>query len=214
MLDRLVDLYTPFVDRFALVLSPVSAAAIQTHCAELGVEPDFAVQERPTGMLDALLAAREVIERHSPTQVWITWCDQVALCFGTVARLDRITDSSVSAAFPTVRLPSPYIHFVREQGRLSAVLQRREGDRMPLEGESDTGLFCLSLHAYLDDLPLFAAQAPVGARSGERNFLPFFPWLQRRAEVLTFPATHAIEAVGINDRDDLKRVEDHLDHAC
>ena len=64
----------------------------------------------------------------------------------------------------------------------------REGDVMPEKGESDMGVFSLSAGVAFRELVRFAATAiPTGA-TGERNFLPFIPWLAQRGDVRTFAA--------------------------
>jgi bifunctional UDP-N-acetylglucosamine pyrophosphorylase / glucosamine-1-phosphate N-acetyltransferase len=171
------------------------------------------MQAQPTGMLDAILLPRLLIANRQPDEVWITWCDQVAVSEGTVYRLAQamVTAPAPDLAFPTVMAAAPYIHFARDQeGRIVRVLQRREGDSMPADGEGDIGLFALSRHAYLDLLPDFSRSVSAGAGTGERNFLPFIPWLASRSAVRTIPANEAIEAVGINTPEDLKLVSDYL----
>ena len=82
---------------------------------------------------------------------------------------------------PTVRKADPYIHLERDgAGRISRVLHRREGDVMPQIGESDMGLFALSAEACFHLLPQFASEVVTGAGTGERNFLPFIPWVAQR----------------------------------
>lgn len=81
---------------------------------------------------------------------------------------------------------------------------------MPGSGETDMGLFDLSLDAYLHDLPMFAKDARASSGTGERNFLPFIPWLAARSAVDTIQGVAAIETVGINTPDELAIVEAHL----
>lgn len=82
---------------------------------------------------------------------------------------------------------------------------------MPAEGESDMGLFALAARTYTDLLPEYAADTTIGRGTGERNFLPFLAWADSRGErVVTFPATDPREAIGVNDANDLARVEDYL----
>jgi bifunctional N-acetylglucosamine-1-phosphate-uridyltransferase/glucosamine-1-phosphate-acetyltransferase GlmU-like protein len=51
----------------------------------------------------------------------------------------------------------------------------------------------------------------TGRGTAERNFLPFLAWADSRGErVVTFPATDPREAIGVNDANDLARVEDYL----
>ena len=210
MLDHLLQLFTPFVEAVVVAAHPASLESIRDHLRTHASLPyDIAVQEEPTGMLDAILLAGRGIEREVFDRVWIVWCDQVGILPDTLVRLARAELAEAPAlVFPLVRQPDPYIHFPRsEDGRISNVLQRREHDAMPPEGDSDMGIFSLSIAAYDQRLPEFAASVRVGTGTGERNFLPFIPWLAARETVVTVPCTDPAEARGINTPEDLAAVE-------
>lgn len=213
MIDYLFDLYAPYVERFILVLPPSFVRQVREHCTGRTLEVEYTIQEKPTGMLDALLIPCAMAERYEPRSVWITWCDQIAIHPATAARLAELGEHAGEAPliFPTITRPNPYIHIARDTySRIVDILHRREGDPMPPVGESDMGLFRLTGLAYLDLLPEFARQSATGNLRAERNFLPFIPWLQVRAEVLTFSGYDAVESVGVNDADDLRVVEEYL----
>lgn len=213
MLDYLLELYAPLVERFILVLHPSGEEAVKDHCARLDLAIEYELQREPTGMLDAILIPQGRVQRHQPSQVWITWCDQIAVRRETAVKLGAEADRPDAAALtmPTVFRPEPYIHLARNEGGvISGILQRREGDELPGYGESDIGLFCLSLSAYLDLLPRFARAAGQGTATQERNFLPFIPWLAGQAAVNTFPVHDVIQSVGINDVADLQQIERYL----
>jgi bifunctional UDP-N-acetylglucosamine pyrophosphorylase/glucosamine-1-phosphate N-acetyltransferase len=211
MLDRLLDLYADVAGRFVLVLSPEFEARVREHCAAntlLSARIDYAIQERPDGMLPAILAAAPAIAAQPPGSVWITWCDQVAIRPGTIRRLIELTGTGADLVLPTVRKPDPYIHFDRgADGRITAVRHRREGDVMPETGESDSGLFALSARAWSEHLPCFAVEPAHGAATGERNFLPFIPWMARRGTVLTLDVEDEVESLGVNTPADARSVE-------
>jgi bifunctional UDP-N-acetylglucosamine pyrophosphorylase/glucosamine-1-phosphate N-acetyltransferase len=217
MIDHLLDLYSDVVDRFVLVLSPEFHDVVLGHCSSLhrfAGRFDYTIQEQPDGMLPAILTAAPVVAGHQLASVWITWCDQIAVRRGTVRRLLELSGGTAGLVLPTVRKTDPYIHFERDAAnRITAVLHRREGDVMPAIGESDSGLFALSRSAYLEDLPQFASE-PVkgaGAATGERNFLPFIPWMAQRGEVLTFPLEDEIEALGVNTAADARSIEERIE---
>jgi bifunctional N-acetylglucosamine-1-phosphate-uridyltransferase/glucosamine-1-phosphate-acetyltransferase GlmU-like protein len=215
MVDHLFDLYASVVEQFILVLHPSFEAEVRRHCAARGVPVDYAMQQSPTGMLDAICIPAERVRRFQPRYVWITWCDQIAVQPQTITRLATLAeeDSQAALIFPTVLRTEPYIHIVRDdQGGIIDILHQREGDRLPEVGESDIGLFSLSGEAYFEGLGDFTREAAKGAITQERNFLSFIPWLHRRAKVRTFSACDAIESVGINTPSDLDRVEKHLHH--
>ncbi|HUR35513.1 MAG TPA: NTP transferase domain-containing protein [Vicinamibacterales bacterium] len=213
MIDWLVELYRPCVERFVVVVNPASRTLVSEHLSRLAAPATVVVQESPTGMLDALLIARPIVEAGVAQQVWISWCDQVGVHPRTVARLadESVTAPNAALVMPTCARSEPYIHLERGPGnRIVRVLQRREGDRMPAVGESDMGLFSLSRRAFLDDLHAFASAASTGEATGERNFLPFIPWADARGGVRTFPCVDEQESIGVNTPDELSTIERYL----
>lgn len=215
MLDRILMLYAHAVDRVVVVLNPAFASDVGRHVAARADRDRVttAIQQAPTGMLDAILLASPVVERAAPSSIWITWCDQIAVHPHTVERLTALTATHPEDAIvmPTVTRAAPYIHLQRDAaGRIVRVLHRREGDAMPDVGESDMGLFALSAQAYRDLLPAYAREVQTGHATGERNFLPFIPWAAARSIVTTFACEHPMEAVGVNTPDELRAVEAYL----
>ena len=81
---------------------------------------------------------------------------------------------------------------------------------MPEAGESDAGVFDLSLRCFREWLPQYAAAPAIGARTGERNFVPFVAWVARRGVVVSVPCREPEEAVGINTPEELAVIERHL----
>lgn len=210
MIDHLFALYAPVVDRAALVVHPDAAADVEVRVASAPFPVELFMQHEPTGMLDAILLARPAVERSTAERILITWCDQVAIHPGTVSQLEAAAAAPASPplVMPTSVSPAPYVHIVRDaHGAITDVLHRREGDAMPEVGESDAGVFEMSREAYLDWLPQYAGAPQIGARTGERNFVPFVAWVARRGPVVTFPCTERGEEVGINTREDLALVE-------
>jgi dolichol-phosphate mannosyltransferase len=213
MIDWLLDLYGGVVGRVVVVAHPSFADDLRAHVASAALPVYVAIQPTPTGMLDAILLARDRVAVSRAAHVWITWCDQIAVHPQTVRRLIDLCDERPTAALilPTARRRSPYVHLQRDgDGRIVRVLHRREGDAMPETGESEIGVFSLSREAYLDRLTEFAAAPETGTRTGERNFLPFIPWAAARGEVVTFPCVDEMEAVGINTPEELRAVEGYL----
>jgi bifunctional N-acetylglucosamine-1-phosphate-uridyltransferase/glucosamine-1-phosphate-acetyltransferase GlmU-like protein len=213
MLDHLASRYERWIDRFVVVAAPSAADEIRRRLVTASRPADVVIQEHPDGMLPAILCASRTVAEHRPDQVWITWCDQVGISAGTVAALARELDSNreVALVMPTVRQSPPYIHFSRDaSGRIHHVLQRREGHAMPDSGESDAGLFGLTLRTFQDDLAAFTRDAAPGDGTGETNFLPFIPWLAARKPVRTFDVPDAREALGVNTADDLAQMQQFL----
>ncbi|MEO8198936.1 MAG: NTP transferase domain-containing protein [Gemmatimonadota bacterium] len=213
MIDYLFQRYRDVASVFLLVVSPGAESAVRSHLKGREEKIEILVQESPTGMLDAILIPCERVRQLHPDEVWITWCDQVAVESETVRRLASLMGTARIPALglPTVILGAPYIHFARHpDGGIAEVLHRREGDTMPEHGEGDIGLFALTAATYLDLLPQYAEAAPLGRLTGERNFLPFIPWLASRGSVRTIRATAPIEAIGINTEEELEKVSQYL----
>lgn len=211
LIEWVVAVHAPHVSDVVLIVSPQWVESAVAHARNWALPTTVVVQETATGMLDAILRALPGVDAGASERVWITWCDQIAIHPATAAVLASPQEERAALTFPTVVSSPPYIHFDRdEHGAIVRVRQRREGDEMPSAGEGDAGLFSLSRHAFLRDLPAFASGASSGAGTGERNFLPFIPWLARHAHVSTFPCVDALEAVGVNTADDLRRLEAYL----
>src|SRR5262245_53878549 len=79
MIRHVFDLYANLVDRFVLVLHPSFAEAARQYCTTLNLPIDYDLQTTPTGMLDAILIPQERVRSYQPREVWITWCDQIAV---------------------------------------------------------------------------------------------------------------------------------------
>jgi bifunctional N-acetylglucosamine-1-phosphate-uridyltransferase/glucosamine-1-phosphate-acetyltransferase GlmU-like protein len=216
MIDYLVDRYRDAVCGFVLVVHPSIEPLVRQHIATVApdVDVEYAQQPAPTGMLDAILLAGGLARKRKPDRVWITWCDQIAVHPDTIRWLGRMSDehSKAPLILPTALQSEPYIHLDRDSaGRIVAIRQRREGDAMPAVGESDMGLFSLSANAYFEALPRFGRETMQSQGTGERNFLPFIPWLIERGQlVLTFPSTNSMEAIGVNTLEDQRRIERYL----
>jgi bifunctional UDP-N-acetylglucosamine pyrophosphorylase/glucosamine-1-phosphate N-acetyltransferase len=212
MLHWVVARHAPHCSRAVVVVNPGDRPAFEAFALQSALSIDLAEQVSPSGMLDAILCGREAALGTGAERIWITWCDQVLISRTTVDRLCAAESEAAPAAavFPITRQTTPYIHFDRDDsGALSRVRQRREGDPMPPVGDSDAGLFSVSREVLASSLPAYAAAAPRGTLTSERNFLPFLPWLAGRTRVVTFEIP-VIESHGINTPADRLVAERHL----
>ena len=215
MIDRVLDRHAAFVESIVIVVNPSHTSKVEDHLSDRSHEIRFVEQTEPTGMLDAILLGAEAARQGKPDRVWITWCDQVGISEATVRTLAHLESASApgDVIMPVAQQFFPYIHFDRAvDGQLTGVRQRREGDDMPSTGTSDAGLFSLSANALGQWLPQFASTSTSGAGTGERNFLPFLPWMALRGQVTTFEID-AHEAQGINTPEDLAAMEHRLRQA-
>ncbi|MFG2002817.1 NTP transferase domain-containing protein [Spirillospora sp. NPDC048911] len=206
----------PWVDHVHVIVSPTGEPPFR-RLVDTGMETgeiergtvSVSVQEKPTGMGDAIFGAAEIWESYDG--ILVVWGDQANLSSATVGEVVRVQSQvSVGAvlAVPLVPMPDPYVQYDLEAGALRRVRMSREGDRCRPGGLSDVGVFCLSTSSgglrrawerYLDE-------ATPGAVTGEINFLPFLPYLVRAHgwETRVVPVADPDEARGINTRDDLE----------
>ena len=213
MIEHLFQRYSPYVDRFIVVITPVMDSSVRPLCESSGYSVEIAFQGPAASTLEAILAPQERIRALRPDGVWITWCDQVAISKATARALDRTTaDFPIPPlVFPTVVRSEPSVHFDRGgQGQIQAVRRRQDGDQMPPVGEGDAGLYALSTATYLELLPAFMRQNQRFGQEGPGDFLPFIPWCAARHDVRTFPVGHLMEAVGVGTPKELGQVEAYL----
>ena len=218
LLAYLIERYEPYIDKFVVVVNPEAELAVTQELTQLlqDSDADFMIdfQTEATGMLDAITIPMTSLEQFVEIKnVWISWCDQASITAVTAKNLAQelaalAKQSDVYMALPIAKVTRPYIHMQRDnEGKIVAVLQRRENDEMPEIGENDCGLFALSRAAYFNQLQQFAnIDQTMGSETKERNFLPFIAWLNRVAPVSTFAASSDIETLGVNTVEDAERL--------
>ena len=136
----------------------------------------------------------------------MVWGDQVHVSRETLARARRCHGGDADrVALPLVSLPKPYVEYrFDDDGRLTAVLQAREGDECRPGGRGDVGTFVLSTPRLVQEWELFRADSLPGARTGEVNFLPFLVRLAQRGwAVQPIDVGDPREARGVNTVEDL-----------
>ncbi len=209
MLERLLCLVAPYCARCVLVASPSGRQAIEAEATRILPERcDVAVQESPTGMLDAVACGLALV---TSTNVLVVWGDQAGLRPESIRTLLAIHCGPLApvATLPTLLCEKPYIHLKRgREGAIERVLQAREGDLLPVRGESDCGAFAFQTRAL--QLTLASEEVSVGTKTGERNFLPILPALSRQGYVLSVRIATPGEALGVNTREDADALSRYL----
>ena len=213
ILESLLELLLPYCDSVVLVLSPDGRADVESALERLAPgRCRIAIQSVPTGMGDAVeIGAAEVATPHTS----VIWGDQVALRPRSVEAALRLHQGPLAPdiTIPTVFRSNPYVHFERDaEGRIIKLLQAREGDSMPHQGESDTGFFCFRTEALRRLLAeMRNSPAAQGERTAEFNLLPLIPFAAGRSHrILTPHIMDVEETVGVNTVDDSRRVEPFL----
>lgn len=201
ILERLARLLSPLCSQFVFVLSPDGAPQVEPALETvLAGRWQTAIQQTPLGMGDAVACGLPAVRTQN---VVIVWGDQLALKSSSLEFSMRLLEGPAhpEAVCPTVIRDRPYIHFERNpDGELTRVLQQREGDRLPPQGESDSGVFFFEtapLRQYMQVLE--REQGAIGAQTGEWNFLPIFPLVDRQPNrLITARIMTEAESVGVN----------------
>lgn len=205
ILTWLIELLSPFCDKFVFIFSPSGKVEIEPLLEKR--IPDrykIAIQEKPNGMGDAVLKAKDYVHTK---YCLIIWGDQVGIKKKTVERSMRVHEHRRNALLtcPTLWKKNPYIHFQRDHtGRVINILQAREVISMPKEGENDCGLFLFSTKTLFEKLDKARiGYFANGQQTGEFNLLPIFPTLDKNPGNLA--CLHIIseeETIGINNMED------------
>jgi len=188
---------SPLVDHIHLVLSPEGAGM-----APMADGISIGVQSLPTGMGDAIFGGYDVWSRYDT--ILVVWGDQVFVSPDTLGRAISACSPGRNVVLPVTRMAQPYVEYVFDQGRLTRVLQTREGDVTTPAGFSDVGTFLLNTAGLKDAWDAYRTGAVRGSATGEINFLPFLPWLAAQGwNIAPVEVADATEARGINTPQDL-----------
>lgn len=211
IVEWLLDFLLPSCASVVVVLSPGGHDTVADELERLiPGRYRIVLQEVPTGMGDAVDLAMAAVETE---HVAIVWGDQVALRRDSVETCLRLHQGPLSPDLtcPTVMRPCPYIHLERDsEGQIAGLLQKREGDAMPGEGESDTGFFCFRAARLRSMLAELRTMSAKGSATGEFNFLPIIPLAAREGVVITPRLMTLEETVGVNSKEDAALVEAFL----
>jgi bifunctional UDP-N-acetylglucosamine pyrophosphorylase/glucosamine-1-phosphate N-acetyltransferase len=171
--------------------------------APLTADVSSSIQPAPAGMGDAIFQCADVWSRYDA--ILIVWGDQVFVSRDTLARaITALQTPDRHVVLPLTRMTTPYVEYVFGGGRLTRVLQMREGDITTPNGWSDVGTFLLGTAGLQAAWVDYISNAPPGGQTGEINFLPFLPFLSaRRWGITPLEVADATEARGINTQDDL-----------
>jgi HAD superfamily hydrolase (TIGR01509 family) len=199
MLDWLLDLLLPRCSAVVVVAAPWSADAISKAAAQRSSRVRIALQPDPVGMSDAVERGLAAVDTEN---VLLIWGDQAAVRGESLDLGMHLHEENCAlATVPTIWRSRPYIHLARDsEGRIVDVLQAREGDPMPSEGESDTGVFFFRTRALVRSLATMrTTRSGLGKITKEQNLLPVLSQLDTLpGNVLSAPIILEEESVGVN----------------
>lgn len=213
ILDRLIDLLEPFCGRFVFVLSPASAPYVTPRLDQrLAGRAEAAVISESRGMADSIYRA---VPGLSTPFTLVVWGDQAGIRPETIRSVMKIQQANphTKLTLPVVQRENPYVHYERDAtGRFINVLQKREGDTMPVVGESDCGVFAFDTRRLQE---VFQQEIKKGITlsevTKEWNFLPMLSQFEKGdVSVSAFRLESIEETIGVNDTDDVAILEKYL----
>jgi bifunctional N-acetylglucosamine-1-phosphate-uridyltransferase/glucosamine-1-phosphate-acetyltransferase GlmU-like protein len=208
ILLRLIETLAPVDPHPTIVVSPAGREPIAACLAEAGVDADLLIQERATGMGDAILRFRDAPAARGAQHLLVVWGD-IPLIDPETVRLtcDAHLAHGNDFTFPTRRVESAYTIVERApDGSVGALIETREARIEPGPGERDIGLFVLRVDPVL---PLLAERLPgaLGGSTGEHGFLYIVRHLAARGHrVEGLPIATERDLVSLNRLSDLDGV--------
>jgi bifunctional UDP-N-acetylglucosamine pyrophosphorylase/glucosamine-1-phosphate N-acetyltransferase len=203
----LKDRIKRIVDHIHVVIAP-SFAPLFARALEN--DPDApmistSIQPSPIGMGDAVFRGLECWSNAQT--LLVVWSDQLHVSADTLkTSLELHAGVAKRVVIPLVSLAEPYVEYRFDgEGRLTSVIQSREGGECAPAGFGDVGSFVLSTGGLAGAWEGFQAKTLRGARTGEVNFLPFLVYLAELGwDVRSCAVDDPLEARGINTPADLE----------
>lgn len=206
ILDWMVRNLTGNCEKIVLVVSPEGEKAILEEVKKIKTKTPIStvIQENPKGMADAILLAKPEVHTEN---VLVVWGDQVTLSKKTLSVCQSILEKNHALlSLPTHLMQAPYICFDRdENGKLTRVRQRREGEIQEDVGENDCGVFCFNTQKLFQTLE---KNKSTGNHTKEFNLLPLLPLFdENQHRAVTVRLDSPDETLGINTVEDAKKAE-------
>lgn len=226
ILGHILKAALPIADEAVVVVSPEGKRAVEDFLASGGFKHiRVTTQEKPIGMADAVELGVRALGSSRDCDYLVIWGDQVTVRRETIeATVVHHRKTAASLTLPTTYRKSPYIHIRRDaKGMVVGVLEAREGDEMPEQGESDCGVFVARGEHLIEGLAQLRAAMydrtagkynrldGLPSTTGEFNFLPIITlWAQSGLLVEALLQAETLESVGVNTREDAALVEAQL----
>ncbi len=207
--DILYEKIKDFVEHIHVVVSPVGLPQIKDYFDEKNVNSGVtvSVQQKPTGMGDAIFGASEFWCNYD--HILVIWGDQIYVSTKTIQKTinTQLLLKSPCFTLPISSIEKPYVQYLfsDDSSELLKVKQAREGDVCEKGGYGDVGTFCLSTNQLIDAWQNYSLSAPKGNETKEINFLPFLPYLSSylKWNMTNVFVENSVESRGINTQDDL-----------
>lgn len=201
-LSTMIERINPFVDQIAVV---TSLEVLDHPKFKVDSKSAYVTQLQATGMGDAVFCASEMIKNSQ--EIMVLWCDQIGITSETIAKacdLHSKVKSNSHMTIPLLSKDTRYIHIDESKGKISKILQAKEGDTVPKLSKSDIGLFLFSsgsnlTSAWSDGGREFCR----GRQTSEYNFLPLLAYLSSIGWSAQTIEANPKDGIGVNTQEEL-----------
>jgi len=207
ILDAILSSFQGSFHRLILIVSVQGESPIREHLEKYypGLNFRLVIQIEPKGMANAVFTA---IPHLQNLNTMIVWGDQASIKRSTVLKVLSVLKNHAQEnelfVLPSHIVQQPYIHFIRNSDlQILQVLQKREGDSMPAEGETDCGFFGFRTSL----LKKLSQYNSIGRLTQEQNFLPLLAVGNTMATAVTLRILEEVELMGINTSQDAEKIE-------
>jgi bifunctional UDP-N-acetylglucosamine pyrophosphorylase / glucosamine-1-phosphate N-acetyltransferase len=220
ILEHILEEVIEIVDEAVIITSESGDISIRDFILSMNYKCKTAVQKYPIGMADAVEIGVRSFNFEKSCDYLVIWGDHVSVRRMTIQKvINEHQKSGAWLTFPTSIKKSPYTHVIRnENGNVSGILEAREGDVMPPEGENDCGIFLLKgemIIQGLDELRVktwdsknlkFNRLNGRLSHNGEFNFLSIINlWASKSILLKALPIASQDETQGINSLSDTQK---------
>jgi bifunctional N-acetylglucosamine-1-phosphate-uridyltransferase/glucosamine-1-phosphate-acetyltransferase GlmU-like protein len=198
IISYILNLCSKFISEIIFIVSPNGKKPINDYLLSetKDLKWRFAYQVQPKGMAEAVYIG---LKKCKTLFSLCIWGDQPAIKLNTLVSTMKALEyyPNYQLALPTIIKYDPYIHLDRySDGKIKKVLQKREGDDLPILGESDCGLFAMKVPDLLEIFETTPVDLLIGRNTKKINFLPILRFLSK---TISLRITTEIESLDVND---------------
>lgn len=200
--ELIIHQATDLIDTIQLVLSPDGVSFMKKQSIQAPKNLNVVVQNKPTGMFDAIDIALNQSQLSNQIQkVIIQWGDQPFIDKTLYSHLLNDLDQ-YNSSIPLIWTRNPYVQFKFLSGYVS-ILESREGDSCDKAGFKDIGIFSFQHENLRQVWDSYKSIDNSGKVTGEKSFLKLLILFQKSNTIHWRLDQPSFKGLGINTPDEL-----------
>lgn len=204
--DLITEQAAGLFDTIQLILSPEGVRYLENSSTQLPTHLNIVVQEKPTGMFDAIdLAMNQPEVSNHVEKVVIQWGDQPFIDPLLYSQLLNDLES-FGSSIPLIWTQNPYVQFRFSAGDIS-ILESREGDSCDKAGFKDIGIFSFRYEPLIQVWDKYKQMELNGKVTGEKSFLKLIPHFRQNHSIHWRLDQPSYKGMGINTPEELSETD-------